>query len=102
MNKKLKKKVIYFAIMLLKPFIVPIIIIAILFSLVSSITDILYIAFNGEEKANIESELKYYDKDINYEEDKLKEFFTSVWDFIGNLFGKLFAEKTDWPVERTL
>lgn len=99
---KTNKRIIGFGILLLKPFIVPIIIISILITLASSITDMLYIAFNSEERANIEKELKYYDENIKYEENILKEFFTSVWNFVSGIFGAIFAEDTDWPVERTL
>lgn len=99
---KINKTVMGFALLILKPFLVPIIIISILITLVSSITDMLYIAFNSEERATIEKELRYYDEDIKYEENKLKEFFTSVWDFVSGIFGAIFAEDMDWPVERTL
>lgn len=99
-KRKSKRKLAYFALLILKPFIIPILIIAILLALVTTITDILYIAFNGKEEVNIEEELKYYD--VVYEENVLKEFFTSVWEFVSNLFGSLFAEDADWPVERTL
>ena len=57
---ELKKAVVSFAIMILKPFIVPIIIIVILLAIVCSVTDILYIAFNHEEESNIKEELAYY------------------------------------------
>ena len=52
-KNKVKQKVIGFVLMIIKPFIVPIIIIVILLSIACSITDILYIGFNNEDKVDI-------------------------------------------------
>lgn len=98
LKNKVKKAVVSFAIMILKPFIVPIIIIVILLAIVCSVTDILYIAFNHEEESNIKEELAYYDTE--YKRDEAKSFFDSVWDFVEKIFGGGdMAKDADWPVE---
>ena len=102
LKKKVKKKIATISYLIIKPFIVPIIIVIIFILLVSSITDILYIAFDNDTKIDMEKELAYYDTNYNKERDKqeIKGFFSSVWEFINNMFGGLgFAEDTDWPVE---
>ena len=83
--------------MIIRPFIIPIIIIAIFFSLIGSITDILYVAFNNDDKIDIAKEVKYYTDD-EYNKDEMKGFFSSVWDFINKIFGREMSEDTDWPV----
>ena len=60
-KKKIKRKVIGFALMLIKPFIVPIMIVVLILGFVCSITDILYIGFNHEDKVDMKKELAYYD-----------------------------------------
>ena len=76
-KNKVKQKVIGFVLMIIKPFIVPIIIIVILLSIACSITDILYIGFNNEDKVDMKKELAYYG-------------------------GGEMTDKTDWPVKRTI
>lgn len=110
MNKKKtknkgKNKILRVAFIIINPFIVPILIFAVFISLISSITDILYIAFDNDEKIDMKKELAYYD--TNYEKDRDKEevkgFFTSVWDFVDKIFGGgEMTDETDWPVVRTL
>lgn len=105
LKNKVKKKVISIAILIIKPFIVPILILLIFISLISSITDILYIAFDNDDKIDMKKELAYYDTEYEKENDKeeVKGFFASVWDFVNKLFGGGEISKyTDWPVERTL
>ena len=68
LNNKVKKAVVSFAIMILKPFIVPIIIIVILLAIVCSVTDILYRAFIHEGESNIKNELAYYDTEYTRDE----------------------------------
>lgn len=104
-QNKAKKKVIQVALIVIKPFIIPLLIIAILISLISSITDILYIAFDNDDKVDMKKELAYYDTDYEKSKDKdeVKGFFQSVWDFVDKIFGGgEMSEETDWPVERTL
>ena len=102
-KNKIKKKIIHIALLLIKPFIIPIIIIGILVFLVSSITDILYISFD-DDNIDMTKELAYYNTTYEKENDKeaVKGFFTSVFDFIGKICGGEMCEDTDWPVERTL
>ena len=104
-QNKVKKKIIQVALIVIKPFIIPLLIIAILISLISSITDILYIAFDNDDKVDMKKELAYYDTDYEKSKDKdeVKGFFQSVWDFVDKIFGGgEMSEETDWPVERTL
>lgn len=104
-QNKAKKKIIQVALIVIKPFIIPLLIIAIFISLISSITDILYIAFDNDDKVDMKKELAYYDTDYEKSKDKdeVKGFFQSVWDFVDKIFGGgEISEETDWPVERTL
>lgn len=104
-KKKVKKKLIGCAFILIKPFIIPIIILSVFIVLVAGITDILYIAFDNDDKIDMEKELAYYDTEYNKQNDKdeVKGFFSSVWDFVAGLFGSgEMAIDTDWPVERTI
>lgn len=89
--------------MLIKPFIVPIIIVVVILALACSITDILYIGFNNEDKVDMKKEMKYYDAEKEYEREEMKNFFSSVWEFVEKIFGGgEMSEETDWPVERIL
>ena len=104
LKQKLKKKIIGVAFLIIKPFIIPIIIVLIFIMLISSITDILYIAFDNDDEIDMKKELAYYDTEYEKEKDKeeVKGFFSSVWDFVDKIFGGQISEKTDWPVERIL
>ena len=100
-KNKVKQKVIGFVLMIIKPFIVPIIIIVILLSIACSITDILYIGFNNEDKVDMKKELAYYNTE--YKNDEAQNFFDSVWEFVEKIFGGgEMTDKTDWPVKRTI
>lgn len=102
-KKILKRKITKFLFWAIKPFIIPILIIGILLTLASSITDIFYVAFNNEDKIDMKTEMKYYDAEKEYEKEEMKSFLSSVWEFVTNIFGGgEIAEDTDWPVERTL
>lgn len=96
-NKKVRKAVITILFIIIRPFIVPILILAIFISFIGSITDILYLAFKNEDKIDMSKEIKYYTED-EYDKDEMKGFFASVWDFIDKIFGREIAEDTDWPV----
>lgn len=100
----IKRKIVKIVIFVMKPFIIPIILILILILLVSSITDMLYIAFDNEEQIDMKNELAYYDTTYDKAKDKqeVKGFFSSVFDFVNNIFGTEMSEETDWPVERIL
>lgn len=104
LKKKAKKKVIGIVLAIIKPFIIPILIGIIFFALITSITDILYIAFDNDDKVDMKKELKYYDTEYEKEKDKeeVKGFFASVWDFVDKIFGGggsgEISEQTDWPV----
>ena len=73
-KKRIKQKVIGFLLMLIKPFIVPIIIVVVILALACSITDILYIGFNNEDKVDMKKEMKYYDAEKEYEREEMKNF----------------------------
>lgn len=105
LSKKIRKGVTTMILFILKPFAVPLIILLILIAIVSSITDILYIAFSNDDKIDMKEELKYYNTVYEKEKDKseVKGFFSSVWNFVSKIFGKKeISDYTDWPVERTL
>lgn len=107
MNKvrsKLKSKVMKIAFILIKPFVVPLLILLIFILIISSITDILYIAFDNDDNIDMKKELAYYDTDYEKERDKkeVKGFFESVWDFVSKIFTGGMSEETDWPVERSI
>lgn len=95
-KKSIKKAIIGFALLLIKPLIVPLIIIAILLTVASYITDILYISFNNKDKIDLKEELAYYNTE--YEEKQFKKFFESVWVFIKGIF----TDIADWPVKRRI
>lgn len=102
---KLKKKITKAILFAIKPFIVPILLILILIILVCSITDVLYVAFDNDDKIDMKKELAYYDTTYDKEKDKqeVKGFFASVFDFVNKIFGGGgMSKETDWPVERTL
>ncbi len=102
---RIKKKAIKIALFLVKPFIMPIILILILIMLISCVTDILYIAFNNDDKIDMKQELAYYNTTYDEKNDKqeVKGFFSSVFDFVNKVFaGDGMSKETDWPVERTL
>ena len=103
-KRKIKREIAKITFFLIKPFIIPIILILTLVLLVTSITDILYIAFDNDEKIDMKNELAYYDTTYDKTKDKeeIKGFFTSVFDFVNNIFGTEMSEETDWPVERIL
>lgn len=104
MNSKTIKKntVTMMTLFIIKPFIVPLIILTILIVLIASITDILYVAFDNDDKIDVKTELKYYETDYNKDRDKseVKVFFNSVWEFVSKMFGRYeILNNTDWPVE---
>lgn len=102
-KEKVRKKVAGIAFMIIRPLIVPIVIIGIFVTFVSGITDILYIGFDNDDKVDMKKELAYYDTEYDAQRDKneVKGFFESVWDFVKGIFGGMSTE-TDWPVERLL
>ena len=71
-SKQKKSAIKVIALFIIRPFIVPILIIAIFIAMICSITDILYVAYNNEDKIDIKSELKYYEPDKDYEKDEQK------------------------------
>lgn len=100
-----KKKILGFTFVIIKPFIVPIIIGIIFLAIISSITDILYIAFDNDDKIDMKKELSYYNTEYDKTKDKkeVKGFFERVWDFVAKIFGGgEMSIETDWPVERSL
>ena len=101
MSKKNKySKIVGLVLFVFKPLIVPSIIIVFLLAMVCSITDMLYIAFNNEDKVDINRELEYYQ--VKYEKNEMQGFFSSVWEFVQNIFGNGMLGRTEWPVKRTL
>lgn len=102
---KVKKKVVSVILIIIKPFIIPILIILIFLALISSITDVLYIAFDNDDKVDMKKELAYYNTSYEKARDQkeVKGFFESVWEFVDKLFGGGgMSFETDWPVERIL
>ncbi len=104
-KNKVKNRIIGVALVIIKPFIIPLLIIAIFLSFISGITDMLYIAFDNDDKIDMKKELAYYDTDYDKPRDKeeVKGFFSSVWNFVDKIFGgEEISEETDWPVIRSL
>lgn len=102
MNKK-QKTITTILMFIIKPYIVPILIIGILLVLVFSITDIFYVAFNNDDRIDMKKEMKYYEAEKEYEKEEMKTFLASVCDFVEKIFGGgEMSEETDWPVVRTL
>lgn len=104
-KNKIKKKVRKVMFIFIKPFIVPIIILIVFLMIISSITDVLYIAFDNDDEIDMKQELAYYDTVYEKENDKeeVRGFFRSVFEFADMLFGGgEMSEETDWPVERIL
>lgn len=104
-KQKAKKKILSFIFFAIKPFIIPLLILLLFLTLVSSITDILYVVFLNDDKIDVKKELSYYDTEYEKTKDKeeVKGFFQSVWDFVAKIFGgKEMSEETDWPVVRIL
>lgn len=86
------------ALKLMRPILVPIILIGILLLLVCYITDIFYIGIENEEQSNMKQELKYYTQ-AEYTKEDCDSFFGSVDDFISKFFAKEIVVDTDWPVQ---
>ena len=104
-KNKAKKKTISMTLFIIKPFIIPIIIVVIFIAIISSITDILYIAFDNDDKVDMTKELAYYGTKYEKEKDnqEVKAFFSSVWDFVDKIFGDdEIVQEMDWPVKRTI
>ena len=98
MKNKKKMKIVGFVLILIKPFIVPILIVAIIWGLVCTLTDMLYVVFNNEDKIDMKEELAYYDTE--YEKEEMTDFFSSVWNFVAKIFGGgEIADYTEWPVD---
>lgn len=98
MKNKKKMKIVGFVLILIKPFIVPILIVAIICGLVCTLTDMLYVVFNNEDKIDMKEELAYYDTE--YEKEEMTDFFSSVWNFVAKIFGGgEIADYTEWPVD---
>lgn len=94
-KSRIKRKIIGLAILIVKPFIIPIIIVLTLMWLVCYITDIFYIETKGEKEVEFKEELKYYSAKEYTEEDK-KNLFDSVEAFLGGIFKKVID--SEWPV----
>ena len=92
----LKHKAIKVIIFILKPYLVPILLIAGIFLASFWVTDVLYVGTNKAEKAEIEKELKYYGTS-SYEQSEMDDFFSSVMDFINGTAKKQIIE-SEWPV----
>ena len=104
-KNEIKKKIMKVAFILIKPFIIPLLIFIMFLTIVSSITDVLYIAFDNDDKIDMTQELAYYDTVYQKESDKeeVKGFFRSVFEFVDMfLGGGEMSEETEWPVERIL
>ena len=104
-KNEIKKKIMKVAFILIKTFIIPLLIFIMFLTIVSSITDVLYIAFDNDDKIDMTQELAYYDTVYQKESDKeeVKGFFRSVFEFVDMfLGGGEMSEETEWPVERIL
>lgn len=96
----LKRKIKTAIILILKPFIVPTILISIIFLFVCYITDILYLGDKNKDKVDMKEEVKYYYSEKEYTEEDSKTFFESVAEFLDSIFGVEILGNADWPVVR--
>lgn len=94
-KRKVVKKILSFAILVLKPFIIPVLVILLLIWLCCYITDIFYIGTNEKYEKDFKNELKYYTAE-EYTEEEKKGFFESVGDFLAGLFKKKID--SEWPI----
>ena len=94
-KKQIKKKLISLAFLVVKPFIIPVLIVTLLVFLCCYITDIFYIGTKEENEAEFKTELKYYTAE-EYTEDEKNGFFESIGDFLAGLFRKKID--SEWPV----
>lgn len=94
-KKIIKKKLVSLALIIIKPFIIPFLIITLLICLCCYITDIFYIGTNEKYEKDFKSELKYYTAN-EYTEEEKKGFFESVGEFLAGIFKKKID--SSWPV----
>ena len=73
-KKIIKKKLVSLALIIIKPFIIPFLMITLLIWLCCYITDIFYIGTNEKYEKDFKSELKYYTAN-EYTEEEKKGFF---------------------------
>lgn len=90
-KKELKKRIVKYTLILIKPFLPFILIILAIFLLVCYITDVFYIGKENADKIDMKSEVKYYSEE-EFSEEKSKNFFESVENFIAGIFGFRSAE----------
>lgn len=90
-KKEFKGKIVKYTLILIKPFLPFILIILAIFLLICYITDIFYIGKENEDKIDMKNEVKYY-SDEEFSEEKSKNFFESVENFIAGIFGFRSAE----------
>ena len=93
----LRKRITAFAFTLLRPLLVPIIIIIILFLLVCYITDILSLGDKNKDKVDMAKEVKYYYSEKEYTDEDSKTLLDSVQDFLDSIFGIKFVN-AEFPV----
>ncbi len=94
-KKIIKKKLVSLALIIIKPFIIPFLMITLLIWLCCYITDIFYIGTNEKYEKDFKSELKYYTAN-EYTEEEKKGFFESVGEFLAGIFKKKID--SSWPV----
>lgn len=94
-KKFIKRKLISLVFIVIKPFIIPILMVTLLIWLCCYITDIFYIGTKDKYEPDFKSELKYYTAE-EYTEEEKKTFFESVGDFLAGLFKKKVS--SSWPV----
>ncbi|MCI9064132.1 MAG: hypothetical protein HFJ17_05980, partial [Clostridia bacterium] len=80
-KKELKKRIVKYTLILIKPFLPFILIILAIFLLVCYITDVFYIGKENADKIDMKSEVKYYSEE-EFSEEKSKNFFESVENFL--------------------
>lgn len=90
-RKEIKKKIVKYALVLIKPFLPFVLIILAIFLLVCYITDIFYIGKENKDEIDMKKEVKYY-SDEEFSEEKSKSFFESVENFIAGIFEIRSAE----------
>lgn len=94
-KNQIKKRMFSLVLLIIKPFIIPILIVTLLIFLCCYITDIFYIGTNEKYEKEFKTELKYYTAE-EYTEEEKKGFFESIGEFLAGIFKKKID--SDWPV----
>lgn len=94
-ENKMKKKVIRYILLLIKPFMPLIIGVILIIWIGCYIADIFVIGAKNDDKSDFKNEMKYYTTE-DYSEDDKKGFFEGIEQFLSGIFKKVID--SEWPV----